>query len=203
MNQIKGWHSRGYLPHFDGGEITQFITFRLFDSLPRNVLEKMKFELRFENDDEREKTLLRQIDKFLDTGYGCCFLKEYEIAEIVEKKIISMDREFYHLKCWVIMANHVHLLFTPKAGISLSQIMKMLKGSTAKEANGILQRKGQFWQKDYFDRYIRDAEHFAKTYRYILNNPVKAGLCENPQDWRFGSAWHQDQEIKVGTSGIE
>ena len=40
-----GWRSRGYLPHFDGGEVSQFITTRLFDSLPQGVLEKWRVEL--------------------------------------------------------------------------------------------------------------------------------------------------------------
>jgi len=59
MNSIKvalqrelkdaGWHSRGYLPHFDAGEIAQTITFRLADSLPHIVLERWKRELERES----------------------------------------------------------------------------------------------------------------------------------------------------------
>jgi putative transposase len=43
--------------------------------------------------------------------------------------------------------------------------------------------------REYFDRYIRDYEHFEKTFRYIENNPVKAGFCEKPEDWEFSSAY--------------
>jgi REP element-mobilizing transposase RayT len=43
--------------------------------------------------------------------------------------------------------------------------------------------------REYFDRYIRDAEHFEKAFRYIENNPVKAGLCEKPSDWKYSSAF--------------
>jgi hypothetical protein len=41
----KFWHDRGYLPHFDGGQIAQFVTFRLADSIPQNVVAKLKTEL--------------------------------------------------------------------------------------------------------------------------------------------------------------
>jgi REP element-mobilizing transposase RayT len=67
--------------------------------------------------------------------------------------------------------------------------MQSFKSLTSHKANKLLRRKGQFWMPDYFDRYIRNAEHFKKTVRYIENNPVKAGLCKHPQDWPFSSAW--------------
>ena len=51
----------------------------------------------------------------------------------------------------------------------------------------MLDRKGRFWQKEYFDRYIRNGRHFAKVVAYIENNPVKALLCEKAEDWPFGS----------------
>jgi REP element-mobilizing transposase RayT len=52
----------------------------------------------------------------------------------------------------------------------------------------MLGRRGRFWQKEYFDRYIRNARHFAKVAAYIENNPVKARLCEKAEDWPFSSA---------------
>lgn len=70
--------------------------------------------------------------------------------------------------------------------------MQRFKSFTAHESNGILQRTGKFWQEDYFDRYIRNYEHYEKTINYIANNPVKAGLCEKPEDWKFSSYWSAD-----------
>ena len=69
--------------------------------------------------------------------------------------------------------------------------MQSLKTYTAQGANKLLQRKGRFWMPDYFDRYTRDGTHFNKVIAYIENNPVKAGLCQSPADWRFSSAWHR------------
>jgi len=70
----------------------------------------------------------------------------------------------------------------------LSGILQSLKSYTANEANKLIGRKGQFWQKESFDRWIRDAEHFVKVVAYIENNPVKARLCKRAEDWRFSSA---------------
>ena len=67
--------------------------------------------------------------------------------------------------------------------------MKSLKGFTAREAIKLLDRKGTFWQAESYDREIRDDIEFWRVIRYILNNPVKAGLCPKPEDWKYGSAY--------------
>ena len=61
--------------------------------------------------------------------------------------------------------------------------MHSIKSFTSSEANQMLNRSGRFWQKEYFDRYIRNARQFAKTISYIENNPVKANLCAKAEDW--------------------
>ena len=180
-----GWHSRDYLPHFEGGEVAQFITFRLKDSLPQSVLDRWRQELEGPGIDA---ALRRRVEAYLDQGYGHAFLKEPRVAALVEGALLHMDGERYRLASWVIMPNHVHLLATPVKDYTLSRIMHSLKSYTASEANKLLRRKGTFWQEEYFDRYIRDVNHYAKTVAYIENNPVKAGLCPSPADWPFGSA---------------
>ena len=80
------------------------------------------------------------------------------------------------------------MLLTPDRKWSLSRIMKSFKSYTAHRANKILGKQGQFWMKDYFDRYVRNETHFASAITYIENNPVKARLCEKPGDWKFTSA---------------
>ena len=47
--------------------------------------------------------------------------------------------------------------------------------------------QGRLWQPDYFDRLIRDQEHFEKVAKYITWNPVKAGLCNDPALWPHSS----------------
>jgi REP element-mobilizing transposase RayT len=73
-------------------------------------------------------------------------------------------------------------------GHKLSSIMHSIKSYTANQANRILDRSGDFWATEYFDRYIRDGKHFSSTVAYIHNNPVKAGLCALAADWPFSSA---------------
>ena len=199
MNRIKvklqeelrasGWHSRGYLPHYDGGELTQTINLRLADSLPQAVLNKWKRE--FAKDPTADvKTVLRQrIDHYLDQGYGSCALRDERVAGMVQKSLLHFDDQRYQLSAWVVMPNHVHILLTPEASWSLSEIMQSLKSYTSHEANKILSRSGQFWMEDYFDRYVRDKKHFASAIAYFENNPLKAGLCRKAEDWPFSSAW--------------
>ena len=95
------------------------------------------------------------------------------------------------------MPNYGHVFLDPLAGNPLSDIMHSIKSYTAHEANRILNRKGQFWAKEYFDRYIRDEDHFRRVVRYIENNPVKAGLVWSAADWPWSSAHFRNQE---GTS---
>jgi len=70
------------------------------------------------------------------------------------------------------------------------------KSYTAHEANKLLNRTDQFWMDEYFDRYIRNAEHFRNTVKYVENNPVRAGLCSTPSDWPFSSAWFREHVKK-------
>jgi len=188
-----GWHSRGYLPHFDGGELAQFITFRLHDALPGPVLVRWKEELKHEKPGEVEALMRRRVEAYLDQGHGSCYLQDPVIASIVQNALFFHDQTKYRLAAWVMMPNHVHLLCTPATGHNLAEIMHSLKSYTSNEANKIIGRKGRLWQKEYFDRYIRNARHFAKVSAYIENNPVRARLCERPEDWRFGSAWFRKQ----------
>jgi putative DNA methylase len=184
-----GWHSRGYLPHFDGIEIPQFITIHLADSIPKKVIRRWKQELR-ELKYEQERVLLqRRIEKYLDQGYGEALLKHTSIATMVQNSLLRFDGTRYRLHAWVVMPNHTHSLMTRFESYELQDILHSLKSYTAHEANKLLHRTGQFWIEDYFDRYMRNEEHFSKTVEYIENNPVKAGLCEKPSDWRFSSAW--------------
>ena len=185
----KGWYSRGYLPHFDDGLKTQFVTCRLFDSLPQRILEKFRAELAAKNVEDIDREVMILIEKFLDSGYGECFLKKRKVAEIVRNSLQKFDGERYKLIAWVIMANHVHLLLRPLNAWTLEKILQSFKSFTASQANKILNRSGKFWMREYFDRYLRDYEHFKKAFRYIENNPVKAGFCEKPEDWELSSAF--------------
>jgi REP element-mobilizing transposase RayT len=90
------------------------------------------------------------------------------------------------------MPNHVHILF--KTGnVSMSEIVGAWKTHTGRLANKLLQRRGAFWAKDYFDTFMRDSEHEQRTIRYIENNPTKVKLVLDPKRWRWSSARFQDE----------
>ena len=183
-----GCHSRGYLPHFDGIEIPQFITFHLADSMPRKVILGWQNELKLVQDERQRLLLMRRVEKYLDQGYGKAFLKDLRVATMVQNSLLKFDGLRYRLFAWVVMPNHVHSLMKRFEDYELKDLLHSLKSYTAHEANKILHRSGKFWIDDYFDRYTRNEKHFCKTIEYIENNPVKAGLCEKPCDWAFSSA---------------
>ena len=80
----------------------------------------------------------------------------------------------------------------------LEEIMQAHKSYTAHEANKLLKRKGRFWMPEYYDRMIRNQDHFDNARRYIENNPVKVGICKDPSDWPFSSAWFRKRGGKPG-----
>ena len=193
----KGWHNRGYLPHFDG-DVNQFVTFRLADSLPQNVLRRFKEELVRDNLSENSDEYRNRIEKYLDQGIGSCILKTPAIAEIVCDTIVYENGRSCKVISWVVMPNHVHILLRPLTGHSLSDIMKRIKGVSARKINKATGSSGSVWQPDYFDRFIRDEEHFSKTVQYIENNPVKAGLCKTAEEWTFiGSNRNTDTPVRT------
>ena len=185
-----GWYDRGYIPHFEGGELSQVFTFRLFDSLPQSVIQKWREQT--ESEDEEGKILFRKnVEKYLDAGHGSCFLKDRRVAEMVENSLLFHHDKKYNLNAWVIMWNHIHFLATTFPNVELREIAHSLKSYTAHEGNKLLNRTGQFWQHEPFDRYIRNRKHFVSVIEYIESNPVKAGLCKRPEDWRYSSAFHK------------
>lgn len=199
------WYSRGYLPHFDSPHVIQHITYHLADSLPHAALEQMHAEVEASvRDDEKRKVELRQrIETHLDAGHGSCVLRESEVAACVVDTWLRFDEERYHLLEWVVMPNHCHILIEPLEGAPLEKIVLSWKNYTARFINEYKNResrkgrtrvrRAQVWQREYWDRFIRDERHFEAVKRYIRMNPVKAGLVAQPEDWLWGSARWRDE----------
>jgi REP element-mobilizing transposase RayT len=188
LSALKGWHSRGYLPHFDAGSIPQAVTFRLAGSLPWQRLRQWREELNNLKTAVDEEQYRARIEHYLDLGHGPNWLRMPEVASLVEGSLLHFDRERYRLHAWVVMPNHVHVLLTPAEAVSLSAIVHSWKSFSGVQANRLLARSGPFWQTDYFDHYVRNQIHFNATIEYIQQNPVKAGLCCHPGEWPFGNA---------------
>lgn len=182
-----GWHENGYLPHRDESGLIQSVTFRLADAFPVELRTEWEELLKIE--DARKRRV--ELEGYLDKGRGECHLRRPDIAAMVEGALLFRQDVQYDLRSWVIMPNHVHLLFKVQ-DVPMSQLVDAWKGYTAKEANKLLRRKGKFWQDGYWDTYMRDSAHESKTRRYIENNPAKAKLAASSREWLWSSARFQD-----------
>jgi REP element-mobilizing transposase RayT len=199
MKPLKGWHSRGYLPHFDGGNIPQTVTFRLADSLPQAILARWENELATMLEARASVERRERIEHYLDSGAGQCWLSRSGVAETIESALLFFEGQRYELDAWAVMPNQVHALFTPMAGHTFPEILHSWKSYTSNEANKLLGRGGEFWYPDYYDRFVRNAKHFVRAVEYIEMNPVAAGLCRRPEDWPYGSARFR----RTGTAGFQ
>ncbi|MDX6611621.1 MAG: REP-associated tyrosine transposase [Blastocatellia bacterium] len=135
---------------------------------------------------------------------GPMWMQDERVADKVAENLKRLDGSAYRLDAYSVMSNHVHAVFQtllserdlteihdPDGGLvfaseypGLSRIMHSLKGRSARECNVILMRTGAFWEHESFDHVIRPGK-FSTTIRYVLNNPVKAGLVKNWRDWRW------------------
>lgn len=183
------WRTRGYLPHWEAGETAQMIGFRLADSLPSTLLKRWQEELGELPHELATIERRKRIEAALDAGHGDAALAVPLVADMVEKTFLHFDGDRYRLQAWVVMPNHVHLIATLLRDWTLADIVHSWKSFSSKKANLLLGRAGTFWAREYFDRVIRDGNHFANAVAYIERNPVSAGLCGRPESWRYSSAW--------------
>ncbi|HTV39775.1 MAG TPA: transposase [Candidatus Sulfotelmatobacter sp.] len=200
-----GIHTRGYLPHVKREGASYFITFRLADSLPREIL--MKFEQQRARRLERlgvltslgqpindsEDTIMRDfaraIERYLDRGVGACHLRRPDIANLVVDAMRHFHSQRYLIHEWVVMPNHVHAIVWPMPNFVLGDILKSWKQFTSRRAKKILGMNDEpFWQPESYDHWIRNDEEKARIARYIRNNPVIAELCKQPESWTWSSA---------------
>jgi putative transposase len=182
-----GWHQRGYLPHRDSPGLVQFVTFRLADALPGSRRAEWVALLKIETNRERRLKL----EEYLDRGLGQCWLGRPEIAGMVEGALRFFDGVRYQLRAWVVMPNHVHVLLETLSD-PLAKVIQSWKSFTAKEANRRLGRTGVFWEREYWDTWMRDQAQERKAVRYLEGNPVKAHLVAEPAAWRWSSARLRD-----------
>lgn len=221
--------TRGRLPHFGPAGRTLFVTSRLINSIPQQLIRDYKqkqqrlrrelIRIRRKVQDNHHPTMqdwLRRLEKFEQESFlkfdrlmdlakdGPTWLKDDRVAAIVAEKLHEADASTIRLDAYCLMSNHIHLVFAPlltRAALTetydeaghlqfeseypgLAQIMKSIKGVSARACNQVLVRTGSFWERESFDHMIRPGR-FIKTVRYVLNNPVKAGLVNSWEEWRW------------------
>ena len=197
---------RGRLPHWELDAGLYFITFRLADSLPAQVLEQFRSErqsilataaqLGRELSADEKKRIAQlfstKIERHLDAGAGSCVLARPQIARLVADAIRHFHASRYRLLAWCVMPNHVHVVLRLLPGQELAAVVHSWKSFTAKRANQILRRSGSLWGREYYDHLIRDGDELDRIIRYVKNNPIKAGL----KDWVW--VWGQDAPTTAG-----
>lgn len=203
---------RRNLPHYYPSHAVYFITFRVAGSLPKPVVDHLKKERdqfeavllkKFSKKETTEK--LRQSRKFyfgkfdalLDgSSNGHRWLSDSRIANLTAEAIHYRDGKEYDLYAYCIMPNHVHLVIklldisaiVPRRGSSrytLANVLENLKWYTALKANKLLNRSGAFWQHESYDHVVRNHAELERIIRYVLNNPVKAGLVKDWDQWKW------------------
>ncbi len=182
-------HDRGFLPHWDLGGGIQALTYRLADSLPAEALERLKQDLPPDRDGRPDQHALRlRIEAWIDAGHGACLLREESAAQAVIQHWRHRHGEDYRLLAYVVMPNHVHVCIEVAEGQSLTTIVEAWKSCSSRSIRKVVGGNGPLWQRDYWDRWIRDSDHLARTVRYIEENPVAAGLVEAAEQWPWSSA---------------
>lgn len=193
---------RRNLPHFQVEYSYYFVTFRLLNSLQKEIIGKLKNYylcnknsiLKYQNEDLRTKKLYELqkkyfgiFDKHLDENKECInYLCEPRIAKIVAEAIHYRDGNDYDLICFCIMPNHVHMLVFVKRFVKpFYKTMQSLKRHTSRESNKIINRSGAFWHEESYDHIVRNRQEYYNLINYIMNNPVKAGLVERAVDWKW------------------
>ncbi|MEO0452611.1 MAG: leucine--tRNA ligase [Verrucomicrobiota bacterium] len=189
VNQPVETHRPRHLPHWQQEASTLFVTWRLADSLPQEKLNSWYAERQawmklhpepwdIETEDAYHRKFSSKIDQWLDAGLGDCILQDPRVASIVQEAFLHFDDDRYRIDSFVIMPNHVHILFQLAPGEKVEDIIHSWKSYTSKEILKVIGGSGPVWQSDYWDRIIRSVEHEIKVREYILQNPEKANLLE-------------------------
>jgi menaquinone-specific isochorismate synthase len=199
-----------YLPHWTMDGAAYHVTFRLHDSMPESVVEKLRNEreqiwseikqLKNQLSEHQAHRLLHlyseKLDRYLDEGFGACMLKREAITQLVADALQYFDHSKalpddlnnrkcrYRLLAWCIMPNHVHAAVQPLGQNKLPEILHSWKSFTANKANLVLGRTGHFWQAEYYDHIIRNEADLIYCVDYIYSNPENAGIIDWHWKWK-------------------
>ena len=207
------------LPHWDQTGALTFVTMRLADSMPKEVVKKWHEEieswlrennlanrkvediLNDPNVDARRKQNLKQF-KFrrwhghLDDCHGECPLRDPKLAAEVGKSLLHFHGTRYDLERFIVMPNHVHILIQMRSSFELRKELAGVMRFNGRTINRMSGNKGEFWQSEPFDHVVRSQEQFHYLQNYIYENPHKANLNEGEfLFWKCGD--ELDSEIRA------
>jgi type I restriction enzyme R subunit len=202
---MNGLFRRRNLPHIDVSGGIFFVTFCLEGSLPASGMRSIaaRWHTRALHPPACQiphrwrarcsAAAFAATDRLLDSSPAVRWLADPRLADIVQEALLYRHGTAYELLAYVVMPSHCHVVFTPledelKGRPARQVILQSLKRRTATECNRMLGRSGRFWQPESFDRLVREQANLERVVAYVERNPVNAGLCHLPEEWRFSSA---------------
>jgi len=200
---------RRRLPHWDVHGGTYFVTSCLLGSIPAEGLLRIReyereLKARQPRDrapgwrDRHWKRMFVERERWLDRESAVQHLESLQLAEIVARSLQHFHETRYDSIAFVVMPSHIHWLFRPLADWSATVppdksprevILHSVLSYSAHECNILLGQTGHFWQSESYDHCVRDEGELERIVEYIEMNPVKAGLCQRPEEWKFSSAY--------------
>ena len=146
--------------------------------------------------------MFRQMEHWLHRSQAVAHMRDPAVADRVVEALESRAVDgTWTLFSYVVMPNHIHAFLrlgrdqmgssdvepgaTADSTLTLGGVMHDFKSWTARQANKLLGRTGEFWQREWFDHWSRSLEQDAGIERYIRANPVKAGLVAEACEWRW------------------
>ena len=175
--------SRRRLPHWVPDGVPVFVTWRLAGTFRRARESRNKQT----SAGERFVFADGELDK---AGAGPLWLADPRVAHMLIEALRygARVRRFYDLHAFVVMPNHVHVVWEPK--VALPRILQWLKGVTAKRAKNLLNLDVKaFWQDESYDHWVRSEGELQRIIRCVERNPVKAGLADRIEGWPWSSAY--------------
>lgn len=186
-----------YFPHWTADAGVYFVTFRLAGSVPACVKQErelLRKEIFSHAEKQRrdftvwEREILRELNreqwrqKRHDRGLH--FLRDPRIAKITADAFMHFEGTRYRLFAWCVMSTHVHVVFQPLGEWTVPSILQSWKRYSARKANLVLGRTGQFWRAEYYDHLIRNNDDLQRCIEYTWENPEQAGLKNHQWRWR-------------------
>ena len=183
---------RRNLPHIQPDDGTFAISYRISGTLPKSVIEyyETEYERQKSNTDKLNKEgelFFNIIDDYLDKSKNKNILKNEMLAGIVADSLRFYDEKYFKLIAYCIMPNHVHVILDKESfpQSSLTSLFGSIKGYSAYNINKELGSGGKFWSSEIYDHLIRNDKDLINQIKYLINNPVKANLVEEWEEWKY------------------
>lgn len=186
-----------HLPHWRAPGRCYFLTFRLRDSIPADVMAAMQAEAqawqkrlaevarrcagRLPPEEwaawqDFQQVQMRKLEIVLDEGRGECLLRLPEHQQPLVEALHYFEGTRCEMLAYAIMPNHAHVMCRPLGNHTLESLTRSWKRHSGDRIHRRRGRAGSLWQDESFDRIIRDAAHYRQAVRYIVKNPLKARL---------------------------